>query len=121
MLLILSAEFHACVATVDVADIRILHLAILVGFVFQTAGVGLELAVRVRLGSLARVAVLVAQRAGLLAEYRCPGSDTSRPTGRPVSESYLARGRPANLTCIPVSPKGHRYEGVQGNQENCRR
>jgi len=34
--------------------------------------------------------------------------------GRPVSESYRARGRPANPTCIPVSPKGRQYKIITG-------
>jgi len=34
---------------------------------------------------------------------------TSRPLGRPVSESLLARGRPTNPARIPVSPTGCRY------------
>ena len=38
--------------------------------------------------------------------------DTDRPIGRPVSGSLLARGRPANPTCIPVSPQGCRYRTV---------
>ena len=36
-------------------------------------------------------------------------SDTSRPIGRPVSEAFLAHGRPTNPMRIPVSQKGCRY------------
>jgi len=43
------------------------------------------------------------------AEPALIAGNTSRPFGRPVSESLLARGRSTNLARIPVSPKGCRY------------
>ncbi len=45
---------------------------------------------------------------------------TSHPTGRPASGLYFARGRRANPTCIPVSPKDRRYHIVPRADANAR-
>ena len=76
----------------------------LAGWLGARAGLPVSFAV------LAAVAAASAAVAARLWPAHDP--DTSRPIGRPVSESFLARGRPTNPTRIPVSPRGCRCETV---------